>query len=35
MKELILVAGFSFVMGFIGAYLFDTFLQWKDDRKWR
>jgi hypothetical protein len=35
MKELILVAGFSFVMGFIGAYAFDTFLQWKDDRRWR
>ena len=35
MKELILVAGFSFVMGFVGAYCFDTFLTWKDNRKWR
>jgi hypothetical protein len=26
MKELILVAGFSFVMGFIGAYAFRYFL---------
>lgn len=23
------------VLGFIGAYAFDTFLQWRDDRKWR
>jgi hypothetical protein len=35
MTELILVGAFSFVMGVIGAYAFDTFLQWRDDRKWR
>jgi hypothetical protein len=35
MKELILVASFSFLMGFVGAYGFDTWLQWRDDRKWR
>ena len=35
MKELILIGAFSFVLGFVGAYCFDTFLTWKDDRKWR
>jgi len=35
MTQLVLIAGFSFVMGFIGAYAFDTFLTWRDDRKWR
>jgi len=35
MKELILIAGVSFTMGFIGAYALDTFLQWRDDRKWK
>jgi len=35
MKELILVGIASFVLGFIAAYCFDTFLTWKDDRKWQ
>jgi hypothetical protein len=34
MKELLIV-GVSFISGFVGAYCFDTFLQWRDDRKWR
>ena len=34
MKEFIIIAA-SFIVGFIGAYAFDTFLCWKDDRKWR
>jgi hypothetical protein len=34
MKELLII-GVSFVSGFIGAYAFDTFLSWRDDRKWR
>jgi len=34
MKELIII-GISFALGFIGAYAFDTFLSWRDDRKWR
>ena len=25
----------GFVIGFIAAYGFDTWLQWKDDRKWK
>lgn len=35
MIQLILVGVGSFVLGFIAAYCFDTFLTWKDDRKWR
>lgn len=31
----VLVGALSFVLGFIAAYAFDTFLVWKDDRKWR
>lgn len=23
------------VLGFVGAYALDTFLVWRDDRKWR
>jgi hypothetical protein len=34
MKDLI-IAGISFIVGFVGAYGFDAFLQWRDDRKWR
>jgi hypothetical protein len=34
MKELLIVA-VSFTSGFVGAYAFDTFLSWRDDRKWR
>ena len=34
MRYLIIIA-VSFIFGFIGAYAFDTFLCWKDDRKWR
>ena len=34
MKELLII-GVSFTFGFIGAYAFDTFLSWRDDRKWR
>jgi hypothetical protein len=34
MKELLIIA-VSFTFGFIGAYAFDTFLSWRDDRKWR
>jgi hypothetical protein len=32
---MIVVIIVSVVFGFIGAYAFDTFLQWKDDRKWQ
>ena len=35
MKELVAVIIVSFVVGFIGAYAFDTFLTWRDDRKWQ
>lgn len=35
MTQLILVGAFSFLMGFVGAYGFDTWLQYRDDRKWR
>jgi hypothetical protein len=35
MTELVFIAAFSFVMGFVGAYAFDTFLAWRDDRKWQ
>jgi len=34
MKEAIII-GVSFISGFIGAYAFDTFLTWMDDRKWQ
>jgi hypothetical protein len=34
MKELIVI-GISFISGFVGAYIFDMFLTWRDDRKWR
>lgn len=34
MRYLIIIAG-SFTFGFIGAYAFDTFLCWRDERKWR
>jgi nitrate reductase NapE component len=35
MTELILVGAFSLLIGFVSAYGFDTWLQWRDDRKWR
>jgi hypothetical protein len=25
----------GFIIGFVSAYGFDTWLQWKDDNKWR
>jgi hypothetical protein len=34
MRDLIIIA-VSFIVGFVGAYAFDTFLSWRDDRKWR
>jgi hypothetical protein len=35
MTELIIVGAVSFVIGFLGAYAFDTFLNWRDERKWK
>lgn len=35
MKELIIVGAISAVVGFLAAYAFDTWLQWRDDSKWR
>jgi len=35
MKELIAVGLTCFLLGFVGAYGFDTWLTWRDDRKWR
>jgi hypothetical protein len=32
MKELLII-GVSFVSGFVGAYAFDTFLSWRDNRR--
>lgn len=35
MKELIALALIGYLLGFVSAYGFDTWLQWRDDRKWR
>lgn len=35
MKELIAIGLTCFLIGFVTAYGFDTFLTWMDDRKWR
>ncbi len=35
MKELIAYCGVAFLIGFVTAYGFDAWLQWRDDKKWR
>jgi nitrate reductase NapE component len=35
MKELIALGLTCFLVGFVTAYGFDAWLQWRDDRKWR
>jgi hypothetical protein len=35
MKEIIALCLTSFLLGFVAAYGFDTWLSWRDDRKWR
>jgi len=32
---MVLGLAIGFVIGFVAAYGFDTWLQWKDDRQWR
>jgi len=31
----VIVGVLSFGLGFVAAYAFDTFLAWRDDRRWR
>jgi hypothetical protein len=35
MKTLIALSAFSFLVGFLAAYGFDTWLQYRDGRRWR
>jgi hypothetical protein len=32
---LLIGLGIGFVIGFVSAYGFDAWLQWKDDRQWK
>jgi hypothetical protein len=35
MKEIIALCLTTFLIGFVTAYGFDAWLQWRDNRKWR
>jgi hypothetical protein len=35
MKEMIAIGGICFLVGFVTAYGFDAWLQFRDERRWR